>query len=160
MLIEFEARRLHVRHYGSNMTIQCMFWEEDGALSVTIDNWWMAIPNILNPISFTLLGVGAYEFVCAQTPYSMRGLIAGYAGGSVSVFLLVGYGISEPFTRHLINWGTGTINCGFWYLLLIALLMMVHTAVSLILIKHYKRRKREDVLPNEHFFAERFYDND
>ena len=27
-------------------------------------------------------------------------------------------------------------------------------------MKYYKGRKREDVLPNEHIFAERYYDND
>ena len=75
MLIEFEARYLYIRRYGSNMTIQCMFWEEDGALNSTVDSWWMAIPNILSYMSFILLGVGTYEFFCAQSPYSMRGLI-------------------------------------------------------------------------------------
>ena len=158
MLIEFEARRLYIRHYGSNMTMQCMFWEEDGALSFTVNSRWMAIPNILNSVSFILLGVGACEFFCAQTPYSMRGLIFGYAIGSAAIYLLIGYGISEPFTRHLINWSTGTISCGFWYLLSIGLLMVIFSAILLILIKHYKNRKREDVLPNEHIFAERYYD--
>ena len=114
MLIEFEARSLYDRHYGSNMTIKCIFWEGDGALSSTVNSWWMSIPKILNSMSFILLGVGAYEFMFAQTPYSMRGLIFGSANGSCIVFLLVGYGISQPFTRHLIKWGTGTISCGFW----------------------------------------------
>ena len=118
----------------------------------------MAIPNILNSTSFILIGIGAYEFFFAQTPYSMRGLIFGCANGSFIVFLVVGYGISEPFTQHLINWGRGTISCGFWYLLLIGLLMVIVTAILLILIKYYKNRKREDVLPNEHIYAERYYD--
>ena len=159
MLIEFEARNLHIRHYGSNVTMQCIFWEEDGALSSTVNSWWMAIPNIIvSSMSFILLGVGAYEFFCAQTPYSMRGLIFGCANGSAIVFLLIGYGISEPFTQHLINWGTGTVSCGFWYLLLIWLLMVIYIAILLILMKYYKNRKREDVLPNEHIYAERYYD--
>ena len=90
----------------------------------------------------------------------MRGIISGYIGGSAAIYLLIGYGISEPFTQHLINWGTGTISCGFWYLLLIGLLIVIFTAVLLIIIKHYKNRKREDVLPNEHIYAERYYDKD
>jgi hypothetical protein len=90
----------------------------------------------------------------------MRGLIFGCAIGSIAIFVLVGYGISELFTRHLINWGTGNISCGFWYLLSVGLLMVIHTAILSILIKYYKRRKREDVLPNEHIFAERYYDKD
>ena len=158
MLIEFEARNLHIRHYGSNVTMQCIFWEEDGALSSTVNSFWMAIPNIISSTSFILFGIGAYEFLCAQSPYSMRGLIFGCANGSAIVFLLIGYGISEPFTQHLFNWGTGTISCGFWYLLLIGLLMVIYITILLILMKYYKKRKREDVLPNEHIYAERYYD--
>ena len=86
MLIEFEASHLYIRHYGSNITMQCIFWEEDGALSSTVNSWWMAIPNILSSMSLILLGVGAYEFLCAQSPYSMRGLIFGCASGSAIVF--------------------------------------------------------------------------
>ena len=134
--------------------------EEDVILSSTFDIRWMAIPNILNSISFVLLGIGTLEFICSQTPYSMRGLIFGAAYGSAAIFSLIGYGISELFTRHLIDWGTGIISCGFWYLLSIVLLMVIHSAVLLILIRHYKRRKREDVLPNEHIFAERYFDRD
>ena len=163
MLIEFEARNRYIRHYGSNMTMQCIFWEEDGVLSstYTVNSWWIIIPNILSSMSSIFFGVGVYEFFCAQSPHSMRGLIFGCANGSAIFFLLVGYGISEPFTdQHLINWGTGIISCGFWYLLLIGLLMVIYTTILLILMKYYKRRKREDVLPNEHIFAERYYDND
>ena len=75
----------------------------------------------------------------------MRGTNLGCANGSAIVFIVVGYGISEPFTdQHLINWGTGTISCGFWYLLLIGLLMVIFIAILLILIKYYKNRKREE----------------
>ena len=160
MLIEFKARDLYVKHYGNNSTIQCTFLEKVGALSSSFDIRWMAIPNILNSISFILIGIGTYEFICSQTPYSMRGLIFGAAYGSFAIFSLIGYGISMLFTGHLIDWGTGIIGCGFWYLLLILLLMALYSTVLLILLRHYKRRKREDVLPNEHIFAERYYDKD
>ena len=126
-----------------------------GVLLLTVGGWLY-----LSSVSLILIGVGSFEFICAQTPYSMRGLIFGCTNGSSIFCLFVGYGISEPFTQHLINWDTGTISCGFWYLLSIGLLMVIHTAILLILMKYYKRRKREDVLPNEHIFAERYYDKD
>ena len=72
----------------------------------------------------------------------------------------VGVGISIPFTRQLSIWGTGIISCGFWYALL---LLVVEVLVSFMLTaiqKWYKKRKREDVLPNKHIFAERYYDRD
>ena len=53
MLIEFEARHLYIRCYGSNMTMQCIFWEEDGALSSTVDSWWMTI--LINLLFYLVL---------------------------------------------------------------------------------------------------------
>ena len=61
----------------------------------------------------------------------MRGLMFGCTIGSAAIFLLVGYGISELFTQHLINWGTGTISCGFWYLLLTGVLMVIYAVRGL-----------------------------
>ena len=102
----------------------------------------IAIPK-LNSISFILLGVGAYESICVQMPYFMRGLIFGSANESGAFFILVGYGISEPFTQHLINWGTGIISCGFWYLLLTLLLMVMYTAIMLIIYAHKTLQKKK-----------------
>ena len=142
MLIELEARHLHVKHYSSSMTMQCMLQKENGALSSTLDSRLMAIPNILNSVSFILLGVGACEFICAQTPYSMRGLIFGCAKASGAIFILVGYGISKPFTQHLIDWGTGIISCAwFRYLLMILLLMVIYTVILLIIKKNSQEKK-------------------
>ena len=37
----------------------------------------MAIPDFLYSLSVTLLGIGATEFIVAQSPYSMRGADSG-----------------------------------------------------------------------------------
>ena len=73
---------------------------------------------------------------------------------------LVMNGIGIPFTRQLSIWGTGIISCGFWYALLLLVVGVVSGFVFTALLKWYKKRKREDVLPNEHIFAERYYDRD
>ena len=70
--------------------------------------------------------------------------------------------VSVPFMKRSdsIVWGTGIISCEFWYTLL---LLTIETTVGVILVvalKLYKKRKREDVLPNEHIFAERYYAKD
>ena len=70
----------------------------------------MLFPNILNSISIVTLGVGSIEFICA-----MKGVMIGAVYGSVVIIAFIGYGITAPFTRHLITWGTGMISCGFWY---------------------------------------------
>ena len=63
------------------------------------------------------------------------------------------------FSHKLSIWGTGIISCGFWYGLLIVIVELSICAALLLLTRWYKKRKREDVLPNEHIFAERYYSN-
>ena len=96
------------------------------------------------------LSLGGVEFICAQTPYSMRGLISGAGYGSVVLFTLVGVAITLPFMMDLSIWKTGwIINCGFWYLLLVIVFFILNGVILYILRRIYKNRKREDVLPNE-----------
>ena len=143
--------------HDNSTTIQCLFQEEASTLILSFDYRWMALPKFINSMSIIVFGIGGVEFIIAQTPYSMRGLISGVTYGSVAVFTLIGFGISYPFTMSLSIWNTGLISCGFWYLLLSTLYLIVNCFVLCVFKKLYKNRKREDVLPNEHIFAERYY---
>ena len=158
MAFVLTARHTYLlEHRDYNTTINCIFSEDHGILRFSFNNRWMALPNVLNCMSYITIGIGGIEFICAQTPYSMRGLLFGAVYGSVTIFNVIEYGIMQPFTRQLSFWGTGTISCGFWYSLFIVLLLIFDSVILLALFKWYKRRKREDVLPNEQIFAERYY---
>ena len=143
--------------HDNSTTIQCLFLQNASTLALSFDYRLMALPSFINSISITMFGIGGVEFICAQTPYSMRGLISGASYGSVAVFTLIGFGISYPFTIPLSIWNTGLISCGFWYLLLFILYLTFNCIVLCVFRKLYKNRKREDVLPNEQIFAERYY---
>ena len=153
------ARYNYHKYNRSNSIIQCIYSEDYGALASSFDIRLMILPSFLNSISIALLGIGGVEFICAQTPYSMRGLISGAGYGSVAIFTLIGFGITQPFRMPLPAWSsTGTIiSCGFWYLLMMIVHLAFNSIVLYILKKLYKNRKREDVLPNEQIFAERYY---
>ena len=66
--------------------------------------------------------------------------------------------INIPFMHNLSIWGKGIISCGFWYGLTLLAIEGTAGIVLHLILKTYKRRKREDVLPNEHIFAERYYE--
>ena len=68
----------------SNATIQCIFYEVDGALSSSLDYRWMSIPNFLYLLSLTALSIGAIV-VISQAPYSMRRLMVGSAYGMITL---------------------------------------------------------------------------
>ena len=158
ILIAFDLieRKIHLEHQR-NATIECIFNYDQGALSSTHNSSWIAVSQFLDSTSKILLSISGIEFVASQTPYSMRGLMIGAGYGSVFIFTMIGYGVYWPFTHQSSTWGTGIISCEFWYLLSVLLVIIIFSGLLLAVGRWYKNRKREDVLPNEHIFAERYY---
>ena len=157
LMIEVIARRQYLESSNYNTTIPCMV---HGTLGSSINFRWIAVPLSVYSLSACVLVIGLLEFIVSQTPYSMRGLIMGTCYCMIALCAPVVMSISVPFTRDLSIWGDGIFSCGFWYALL---LLMIEVLVGIMLIamrRWYKKRKREDVLPNEHIFAERYYDKD
>ena len=154
MLIETLAR-YHYLDNHVNSTIQCV---EPGILSTSMDDHWMALPYFFLSLSDVLFGVSTVQFIASQIPYSMRGLVLGTAFGLLSLSVMGMVGISVPFTHNLSIWGTGIISCAFWYALMILAIGGMAGLTLCLILKKYKKRKREDVLPNEHIFAERYYE--
>ena len=159
MVFDLKARHTFIKNNGDNATIQCIFTEQSGTLAYTLNALWLSLPEFLNSVSRIMYSIGTFELLCSQSPYSLRGLIFGAGFSCVVLFNLVGYFVLQPFTlKHFQNhWGTRFISCGFWYLLLILIVLVLDISIFSLLINWYKNRKREDVLPNEQIFAERYY---
>ena len=156
MLIEIMARR-NTLDSGGNITIQCV-GSDTFELSYRIDYRWLALPSIIQSLSVAFWNIGIIRFIAAQSPYSMRGLVMGSLYGLFFLSAAVGIATSLPFTHNLSVWGTGIISCGFWHSLTILIIIGTVSVLYVLILKWYKRRKREDVLPNEHIFAERYYE--
>jgi hypothetical protein len=68
------------------------------------------------------------------------------------------YGLSRVFRSKLHVWESNTtFNCGFWYSLAKIIPVAIAAFMVVLTIKYHKKRKREDVLPNNHMFAEQYY---
>ena len=120
--------------------------------------FYSILPDITCSISFIIILIGAIEFLCAQIPYSMKGVIVGLFYGSLVIFYVLNKGITKIFIATSSVWsGDTSISCGFWYLLSKIFFLLVVVPTLILLAVSYKKRKREDVLPNEHIFAERYY---
>ena len=156
MTYDVTARKIYNKHHGNNITIQC---GHPGSLDSTLDRNWMVIPNVLETICITMLSISSIEFLASQAPYSMRGLMIGLSYGSMLLFSIVEYGIYWAFTQPLSAWKNdiGIISCEFWYLLSVLVVLIIVSGILLAVGRWYKNRKRQDVLPNEHIFAERYY---
>ena len=160
MIFGLLSRQSYLKKKGYNATVSCVFYH-DQVLATNFNYNWIVIPNILFVISILLMAIGGLEFVAAQVPYSMKGVLLGIGYCSVTITATVNYvAVSVgPFQQKLSIWGTKVISCGFWYAFLHVVLCTFGCIVAILIIKWYKRRKREDVLPNEHFYAERYYSN-
>ena len=143
-----------------NTTIECVFYKQQGAFSTSFDYHLMVIPDIVQSSSILMVAVGGLEFLSAQVPFSMKGIILGVSYGSVFIFSVIGALIMWPFQMRLSSWGSGVVSCGFWLNILLLLVQLLTCFVLVPLTRRYKQRKREDLLPNEHYYAERYYSND
>ena len=142
---------------GPNVTISCLFEASKGALMTSFDYRWIVIPDFLSTVSIMMFYIGAIEFISAQVPFFMKGLMIGMTYCSFYVSSALWLAASLPFIRIHSIWGTETLSCGFWYMLLLTIVDVGIFLILAILTRWYKKRRRQDVLPNEHIFAERYY---
>ena len=144
---------------GPNTTNPCLFDHEasNGAMNTSFNYRWITIPDFLSTVSLTILYIGAIGFVSAQVPFFMKGLMIGMIYCSFYLSSALWLVESLPFVQFRSIWGTGTISCGFWYTLLLLTVDVGIFLILALLTRWYKKRRRQDVLPNEHFFAERYY---
>ena len=140
----------------TNNTLPCVF---DNGSNITYDFKFYAIPDVISSASFIMILVGVIEFLCAQIPYSMKGVIVGLFYCLFGICFLFGQGtIIIIFKATSSSWSADALfGCEFWYLQIKLIFILISGLTLLLLSIIYKRRKREDVLPNEHIFAERYY---
>ena len=159
----------HIDYHSTNATVNLFGNTTDYCSLQDINNvpitmhthaaMLFSIPGVISGLSYVLILTGAIQFLCAQVPYSMKGLMLGIYYGSMVVFLVISGVISDLFTLKSSLWKPDSLltDCQFWYLMVklaFQIIAVIGMSVAGLL---YKKRKREDVLPNEHVFAEKYY---
>ena len=143
---------------SGNSTLQCLFHEPPGYLQTHLDNRWYILSGFLKDMGGAMYLISILEYLCAQVPYSMKGIVAGIFFACIGLSLPLFGSVFFVFKTTHFTWGTGVISCEFWYFVTkICLLLATMIMFIIYILKCYKKRKREDVLPSEHIFAERYY---
>ena len=120
---------------------------------------FLIIQFSLNAIGYMLLYIAIYEFICAQSPHSMKGLLIGTHFAIKGIFQLLGVLIVyTPITvgcdyRHKFP------ICGFVYFLVNTVVAFIGLIVFVIVARRYKKRERDEP-DNIYRYAEEYYDND
>ena len=101
-----------------------------------------------------LLGIVEYiiftsvaEFICAQSPYSMKGVLMGIFFVVLAFSVVLSFGLLEVIKRY--------VKCGIWLHSGITGASIVGVVIQIFTTKFYKFRKRDDILNNEQMFAEK-----
>ena len=135
----------------------CIFGNKTDMFTDVLDHRWFSLLEVMDCFFTIFAFIGILEFLCSQVPYSMKGIFMGILISIFSVFTILGVVIFIPFILNLPILSSGILSCGFWCFLSEAIMISIGLLLSMAVIKWYKKRRREDVLPNEHIYAERYY---
>ena len=145
-----------VGHATSSTPVPCMFLANESSATLSINYLWVNIASsVLFAVQWMILNIAVFEFICAQSPYNMKGLLLGLG---LSVTMAAGTIGEAVYFAWSQSWETeySTPSCGFWYYLFTALIGIIGLVVLVIVAKWYRRRERDEVV-NVQVFAENYY---
>ncbi len=140
-----------------NSNTTCHFNEDSWPLVHNRDNSdlkWLLLIQVLSAVTVYLMFTSVLEFVCAQSPYSMRGLLIGLTYSAVGIAIFISYGAIALF--KLLTKSAGK-KCGIWYYTASTFFSCCVICFLCILLKRYTFRKRNDVLGNDQIFAVNYF---
>ena len=138
---------------SSGNSSMCMFFvdrEEDKEPVLRLHWGVLVIPGVLLGLGPPLVMATAFEFISAQSPFAMKGLLVGVFLSIRAFFQLVSGAALIPFSsEHLWNLPyqrehPPVANCGFGYFVTTFAIAFVGLVLFLTVAKSYKYRERDD----------------
>ena len=119
-------------------------------------SYYHMIPSCINSFGVLLIKAGSLEFIYAQAPHSMHGLLIGLWLSISGTYEIAGWMMIKPFQaakEYLIP------SCQLYIFIMNFLFMVVSLIVFVLLSRRYKLHRYEDVF-NAHDIAEAYYENE
>ena len=142
----------HVVLYTQNQTQpMCMFVQEDPLIKFSKIHWvvWI-IPGIAKGFGHNIVMATSFEFISAQSPHTMQGVLVGSMYALLGIFCSLGGFVLVPFSLNSI-WKDGylgqyppVVSCGFGYYLVCITVAMIGFILFIIAVKRYKYRRRDE----------------
>ena len=115
----------------------------------------LIIQQVLIAVAYVFIYGGVYEFICAQSPNSMKGFVIGILFAIKGLFQLIGVlGILFPF-----SFWTTSPRAGLVYFLVNIVISVLGVVVFTIAAKRYQYRQRDE-LYNERKYIEEVFEKD
>ncbi len=151
LLVSFEMASVSINTYPQNFT--CIFYENQ-IEDIKLDYKWLVLFQPVLGMAVYILGSSFLEFVCAQSPYSMKGLLVG--------IFWTANGASLSFFTELIHVLQASIKslgkkCVVWLYIAVLSMTTILICIQFVTLKCYKLRKRDDILRNDQMFAVNYF---
>ena len=110
--------------------------------------------HILSALANMLLEIAVLEFICSQSPYSMKGLVLGLSFSLRNLFQILAFAFIVPFGLY---WKESyPLSCGSGFYLMNVLLAMLSLCLFMYVARRYKYRIMDEPR-NEYRYAEDYY---
>ena len=120
---------------------------------------WLIIPRSMLGMGQFVIMTSFVEFMCAQVPYSMKGILFGLVYMMLSLGTTLSFLIILPAKLTLKYWPSKEQGrCVIWFLLAGNLTFLILFLLMYCSFRNYKKRSRDDKEFNEHMFAINYYD--
>lgn len=149
--IETASYQYQVTANDSNVD-HCYIQMKDNR-AVNVNVYWIILPEILNGSSIFILLLATMEFVCAQAPVNMKGLVFGLSYSIFGLGTLIQTLILLPFLYYSKEtvWEKAPLTCSIWYFLLQLVIVLVGFVVMIVVIRKYKNRTRVDITHDDDY---------
>ena len=146
----------HAQYEGMNNESLCLFnirYNKEFSLQPpTLDmHWSVLIPaNIFLGIGPYLVTTTTFEFISAQSPNTMKGLIIGVFFtirgffGLISAFMLIPFSLKSIWSSSHMKGHPPVTNCGFGYFSSICVVALIGLILFSVAAKKYNYRERDD----------------
>jgi hypothetical protein len=133
---------------GHNTTVTdtaktCLY---SGNSEIHFSSLWVLIIGSTEGLYSLLLILAGYQFMWAQAPSSMKGLVIGMMYAFLGLNAMLQSAISAPFLFiRQTPWDKAPLSCGIWYYSIQAVIVLIVFLVLTLLVKGYKQSQRSEV---------------
>ena len=158
-----------VGHLDTSHSTQCFLTQTltyYGMFSINNSNYeplnmnvmFLFVPNFFYSFGFLIFHITIFEFICSQSPHSMKGLLIGIFYAIKGVFQLLG---ALLFMFPFLGWKLSSSfpSCGFAYYLINIIVGLIGIVAYTWTARRYRNRQRDEP-DNIYRYAEEYYDKD
>ena len=140
---------------GRNVTLSCFLETSVNDVSkgnfFNISYYWLGMPKLFSSAAYYLIFTSTSAFLCAQSPYSMKGLLVGVTYSLVTLSIVVNFGLMYLYMQF--KWQG---YCSTLYFVVSILLTVVLFVITYPISKWYSRRQRRENINEEQLLEESY----